>query len=102
MTSAEQPVKKRKLYKPLPEPPPSSPPESKATPSSPQTVPTSSTPPLSHEDILTKRRNKDEIRSMKLKLPRYDKVRMLGLKPLPVDVVKVVDPQEMMAPWANS
>ncbi|KAG5137879.1 hypothetical protein JHK82_022610 [Glycine max] len=63
MTSAEQPVKKRKLYKPLPEPPPSSPPESKATPSSPQTVPTSSTPPLSHEDILTKRRNKDEIRS---------------------------------------
>ena len=30
---------------------------------------------------------------MKLKLPRYDKVRMLGLKPLPVDVVKVVDPQ---------
>ena len=30
---------------------------------------------------------------MKLKLPRYDKVRMLGLKPLPVDTVKVVDPQ---------
>ncbi|KAG4906851.1 hypothetical protein JHK84_055372 [Glycine max] len=32
-------------------------------------------------------------RGMKLKLPRYDKVRMLGLKPLPVDAVKVVDPQ---------
>ena len=30
---------------------------------------------------------------MKLKLSRYDKVRMLGLKPLPVDTVKVVDPQ---------
>ncbi|KAH1161715.1 hypothetical protein GYH30_000556 [Glycine max] len=34
---------------------------------------------------------------MKLKLSRYDKVRMLGLKPLPVDTVKVVDPQAEIA-----
>ncbi|KAL2574742.1 hypothetical protein AAZV13_17G205200 [Glycine max] len=70
MASAEQPLKKRKLYEPLPEPPPFSPPqppppESEATPSSPQTLPTpSSTPPLSQEEILAKRRNKDEIRSV--------------------------------------
>ena len=65
MASAEQPLKKRKLYEPLPEPPPSSPPpESEATPPSPQTLPTPSTPSLSQEDILAKRRNKDEIRSV--------------------------------------
>ncbi|KAL2583627.1 hypothetical protein AAZV13_14G082800 [Glycine max] len=65
MASAEQPLKKRKLYEPLPEPPPSSPPpESEATPPSPQTLPTPSTPSLSQEDILAKRWNKDEIRSV--------------------------------------
>ncbi|KAG5121276.1 hypothetical protein JHK84_039616 [Glycine max] len=65
MASAEQPLKKRKLYEPLPEPPLSSPPpESEATPPSPQTLPTPSTPSLSQEDILAKRRNKDEIRSV--------------------------------------
>ncbi|KHN10300.1 hypothetical protein glysoja_044834 [Glycine soja] len=47
MASAEQPLKKRKLYEPLPESPSSSPPEFKATPPSPQTLPTPSTPPLS-------------------------------------------------------
>ncbi|KAG5106325.1 hypothetical protein JHK82_043295 [Glycine max] len=56
-----EPLKKRKLYEPLPVPPPSLPLESEATPPSPQTLPTPSTPPLSQEDILAKRRNKDEI-----------------------------------------
>ncbi|KAK7321646.1 hypothetical protein VNO77_32483 [Canavalia gladiata] len=73
MASVEQPPKKRKLYEPLPESPPSSPPPpspspslpaSEARPPTPQTLPTPSTPPLSQEEILAKRRNKDEIRSV--------------------------------------
>nr|KYP48671.1 hypothetical protein KK1_029654 [Cajanus cajan] len=71
MASVEQPPKKRKLYEPLPESPPSVPPPppapaeaSDATPPSPQALPSPSTPPLSQEEILAKRRNKDEIRSV--------------------------------------
>lgn len=64
MASVEQPPKKRKLYEPLLEPPPSSPPSppppaTEPTPPSPQTL-----PPPSQEEILAKRRNKDEIRSV--------------------------------------
>ncbi|WVY91764.1 hypothetical protein V8G54_037278 [Vigna mungo] len=64
MASVEQPPKKRKLYEPLPEPPPPSPPSppppaTEPTPPSPQTL-----PPPSQEEILAKRRNKDEIRSV--------------------------------------
>ncbi|XP_027330280.1 uncharacterized protein LOC113846343 isoform X2 [Abrus precatorius] len=64
MASVEQPPKKRKLYEPLPKsqppsPPPLSPPATDASPPSPQTLPTPS-----QEEILAKRRNKDEIRSV--------------------------------------
>ncbi|BAT82599.1 hypothetical protein LR48_Vigan07g265500 [Vigna angularis] len=64
MASVEQPPKKRKLYEPLPSPPPSLPPSppppaTEPTPPSPQTL-----PPPSQEEILAKRRNKDEIRSV--------------------------------------
>jgi len=64
MASVEQPPKKRKLYEPLPEPPPSTPPSppppaTEPTPPSPKTL-----PPPSQEEILAKRRNKDEIRSV--------------------------------------
>ncbi|KAK7270866.1 hypothetical protein RJT34_26356 [Clitoria ternatea] len=74
MASVEQPLKKRKLYEPLPEspqpppPPPRSsspsPAASEASAPSPQTLPMLPTPPLSQEEILAKRRNKDEIRSV--------------------------------------
>ncbi|XP_059638230.1 uncharacterized protein LOC132280124 [Cornus florida] len=62
MASAEQPLKKRKLYEPLPEPPlplhitPSQPP---------QTVHQSFVaPPLPQEEIMRRRRNREEIRSL--------------------------------------
>ncbi|XP_061355687.1 uncharacterized protein LOC133300193 isoform X2 [Gastrolobium bilobum] len=67
MASAEQPLKKRKHYEALSESPPSPPPQppvSEASPPSPQTLPTPPTPPLSQDEILAKRRNKDEIRSV--------------------------------------
>ncbi|XP_057422922.1 uncharacterized protein LOC130716901 isoform X2 [Lotus japonicus] len=73
MASLEQPPKKRKLYDSLPESPPPPPPlpHEPSTPPSPQTLPHSpppppppSTPPLSQDEILAKRRNKDEIRTV--------------------------------------
>ncbi|KAJ7958249.1 nucleic acid binding [Quillaja saponaria] len=75
MTTAEQPLKKRKLYEPLPESPPPPPPPLSVTTASQlspaetltqnqSTVLPPQTPPLSPDEILVKRRNKDEIRSV--------------------------------------
>lgn len=64
MASAEQPLKKRKLYEPQSQS--QSEPEPAPTPS--QTLAHGqsviSPSPLSHEEILKKRRNRDEIRSV--------------------------------------
>ncbi|KAL5559161.1 hypothetical protein UlMin_035372 [Ulmus minor] len=63
MATAEQPPKKRRLYEPQPEPPPlpplSHPPQTLA-----ETHSVSAPPPPSQDEILQKRRNKDEIRSV--------------------------------------
>ncbi|KAF7817442.1 uncharacterized protein G2W53_031411 [Senna tora] len=74
MATAEQPPKKRRLYEPLPESSPFPPPSTEALtsdPPSPKTlthphssVPPPATPPLSQEQILVKRRNKNEIRTV--------------------------------------
>ncbi|RDY10196.1 hypothetical protein CR513_05327, partial [Mucuna pruriens] len=92
MASVEQPPKKRKLYEPLPQSPPSSPAPapapasaSEARPPSPQTVATPSTPPLSSEEILAKRRNKDEIRSV------YEGYKRIKLRLLQKDAPSVSD-----------
>ncbi|GFY86006.1 nucleic acid binding protein [Actinidia rufa] len=54
MATAEQPLKKRKLHKPLPEPPPP-----------PQTIHQSFVAPtLSQDEIIRRRRNREEIRTM--------------------------------------
>ncbi|GLT58847.1 hypothetical protein SLA2020_317080 [Shorea laevis] len=66
MSSAEQPLKKRKIYEPPPPDPPSEPLEtleqSESSVAPPSTPPPSA--PLSQEEILMRRRNRDEIRSV--------------------------------------
>ncbi|RYR06153.1 hypothetical protein Ahy_B06g085941 isoform D [Arachis hypogaea] len=72
MASAEQPLKKRKHYDTLPESPPPPPPSEEvppppSPPQSPQTLPRPPTPPpppLSQDEVVTKRRNKDEVRTV--------------------------------------
>ncbi|KAA8537846.1 hypothetical protein F0562_027574 [Nyssa sinensis] len=59
MALAEQPLKKRKLYEALPEQPP---PPSQPPPQSPQALHV--VQPLSQEEILRRRRNREEIRSL--------------------------------------
>ncbi|KAJ0086786.1 hypothetical protein Patl1_08831 [Pistacia atlantica] len=58
MTSAEQPLKKRKLYNLPPEPPQT------VTEAESCVVPPQTPPPLSQDEIQARRRNKDEIRSV--------------------------------------
>ncbi|XP_057986880.1 uncharacterized protein LOC110639966 isoform X1 [Hevea brasiliensis] len=61
MSSSEQPLKKRKLYETRPEtPPPEQPPETPAEPQSTVAPP----PPLSQEQILARRKNRDEIKNV--------------------------------------
>ncbi|CAL0332752.1 unnamed protein product [Lupinus luteus] len=69
MASSEQPLKKRRItvQDSLPPPPPP-PPQSEPTPSLPPSPPP--TPPLSQDEILAKRRSKDEIRSVRECLKR--------------------------------
>ncbi|XP_057973463.1 uncharacterized protein LOC131161610 isoform X2 [Malania oleifera] len=69
MASAEQPLKKRKLYEPSLEPPSPSPPPPAPPPPAPgppqQTLAQGFLPPiLTQEEILRKRRNKEEIRNL--------------------------------------
>lgn len=58
MSSAEQPLKKRKLYELPPEPPPT------LAKTESFVVPPQTPPPLSQDEIQARRRNKDEIRSV--------------------------------------
>ncbi|MED6181928.1 hypothetical protein PIB30_023951 [Stylosanthes scabra] len=80
MASAEQPLKKRKHYDTLPESPPppppppppvepseEAPPPPPSPPQSPQTLPRPPTPPpppLSQDEVVAKRRKKDEVRAV--------------------------------------
>lgn len=60
MASAEQPLKKRKLYESQPEPEPEPDPPQTLVSTQSDVVP----PPLSQEEILKKRRNREEIRNV--------------------------------------
>ncbi|XP_019431859.1 PREDICTED: uncharacterized protein LOC109338964 [Lupinus angustifolius] len=75
MASGEQPPKKRRIS--IPDSPPSSPPPplpseapSSVPSSPPQTLPRPPTPPLTQDQILSKRRNKEEIRNVRECLKR--------------------------------
>lgn len=78
MTSSEQPLKKRRLYEPPPESPPPEPPQVqspvKVAQAESSTVALPQTPPqLSNDEVIARRRNRDEIRSV------YDMYKRLKL-----------------------
>ncbi|GAV58193.1 CUE domain-containing protein/SPOC domain-containing protein [Cephalotus follicularis] len=63
MATAEQPLKKRKLYEPQQEEPTRKPPQTLAEPER-SVAPPTTPPPLSQDEILARRRNKEEIRNV--------------------------------------